>query len=650
MKRYFPTAVAAMTAAFLFVSPLSSFEPGGVSAQERLRAQRATRQIDPPALQLAAGVEDDDALAPSVARTSKPKRRGRIGKMNRRTVQTGDNSTEQLSELVVRAFEEHEAFASSLSRKKMVGKGILTLPEVDDEVVEYEDSYVIRRSTTIVVLDPAQVARQSSMYRDYLGQRPRRARSATPAELDAEELAGLRAFMANEVNQLDRRDPIRRAAARGEEAVLNAIISGQGRLTIQDTLVVPKRAGVDQGSVVRIPTIRAGVMDLRSPEPVRAMEIKSLAVDPSPPPQLKLRATAQPRQPKKPKRAQLPPTHSASGKEVITAEFLAGVTRAANFQWERRWEYPSGYFRFTVGTGYAFGYRAPVVAHAVIEPTDALIRDYEDKKVVIGAAASAETVDGNANFYKRAGLSDNEVQNGRELLLEANVGYGYKFRAFWKTLLYRPYTAIGLSYSQNFRPPMNGDINCGSCDFVVSLDPSTTQMTLNLPLLKGSAWIRFDGRTSGQLAMNMDTLVDNKPQNTFALGNADVPQGAYPFKLTLDPKPLRAGTTVQVRPYGVRINDLSYKARLVIVPLVRLGLSVGYKSLSLNFNTGWIPLNGLRIDTGTMDLHRHAGTRAQYVWNDGKKTYHHLDRPPGQLGVTSGAPNGTKPKRATRKP
>ena len=648
MRRPYSAFVALFVAAVLL---LSVFDQSGVVAQERTRRPaRATSQIDPPSLQLDAGAADDEALAPARARSSAPVRRARLSAMRSRRVETGGGETEELGALVVRSFQEQQTFATRMSKADLVGRAILALPEVDDEVLEFDDSYVIRRSTKIIVIDPARVARESQLFRGYLGERPRRAQRMTPAELDPDEQAALADFMANGVNALDPGDPIRQAAADGEEAVLNAIIAGKGTLIIEDTLIIPKRVGRDQGDDIRIPNIRGGILDLKAPEPVRAREIKGLGVDPKPVEPLKLQAKTIP---PKPKRMPGPPTANASGKKQITVEFLAGITRSANFQWERKWTFPTGYFRFTLGAGYAFGYRVPIVAHATIEPTKAYIRDYADKKVIIGASGKAETVNGNGNYYKRAGLADNQVKGGRELLLEANVGYGYKLRAFWKTRAYRPYTASGISYSQNFRPPMSSNINCSKCDFVMSLDPKTTKMSINLTLLEGTAWIRFDGRTAGQLSVNLRTLVDNKRQKTYPLKNVETAAGVYPIKLTLNPVPLRAGTTSQVRPYGVRISDVSYKARLVITPQLKLGLRVGYKKLSLHFSTGWISLNGLRIDTGEMNLKRHTGTRSEYVWNGGRKTFVHLEKPAGDPNYVSGGkptkPARAKPKRATPK-
>jgi len=578
---------------------------------------------------------DQEALASSRLRDARPIRRAPFKTMQARLVETGDGTKEQLGTMVVKSFSEQETFATRMNKADLVGRAILSLPEVEDEVLEFEDSYVIRRSTKVIVIDPDQVARESILYRDYLGERPRRAMRLTPGELDQEEQASLQVFMTTGINELDPDDPIRVAAKSGEQAVLDAIVAGKGTFTVEDTLIIPKRMGLDQGADIRIPTIRDGILDLKNLEPVKSLSIKSLGTGPMPREPLKLEAMPIPKK-KPPPRQAMKPKAEASGKKKITAEFLAGITRSANFQWERKWEFPTGYFRITLGAGYAFGYRVPLVASASIEPTKAYIQDYSDKKVIIGVAGKVETVNGSKNFYRRVGLPDSQLKDGKELLLEANVGYGYKLRALWKTRLYRPYTAISISYSQNFQPPMNSLISCASCDFLMSLDPKTTKLSLDLTLLKGTAWIRFDGKTAGLPAMNLETLADSKKQKTFALKNVETMVGTYPMKITLTPIPLRKGTTTQVRPYGVRLTDPIYKGRLVITPQIKLGLRIGYKKISRNFNTGWINLNSLRIDTGQMVLKNHANTPSEYVWTAGKKTYRKIKKPTGGMQYSTG--------------
>lgn len=602
--------------AFLILSP-------SVSAQQVSRI--AARSVD------AVDANDTDALLPARSAQSTPSTRMRIANLGNLTVQNGDNSTESVRSIVINSFQEQEEFASSMNKADLINAGaVIALPEVDDEVLVFDDAYVIRRSTTIIVNDPAAAARASTLYRDFLGatEKPQRAAAsiATSEALDPEEQAGLRDFMITGIRNLHPNDPLRAAAAKGEQALIDAIAAGQGQLTVEDTLIIPRVAGVNLGNKLAIPTIRQGVFDLKNPQAVKNVTLLGMAVPPKPRPTPQFVPMKVTPIPKAPDRAPSEPKAVSSGKHQLTAEFLMGATRAGNFQWERKWTYPSGYFRLTLGAGYAFGYRIPMEATATVEPTNGYIADYSDKKVIIGTVGSIRTVNGNANFYRRAGLPNNLVQGGDELLLEANVGWGYKFRALWKTIAHRPYTAIGLSFSQSFEPPAYS--GSGDKEFALMLDATKTKISAEGKYFGGSATIRFDGAAIGDATIDLETLVDNKPQQTFTLkANKSYQDGAYPYKMTLNPLPLRSGTVVQTRPFGVRLANPAYTGRLVILPSLRLGFKVGYKKLKREFKTGWIPLAGLQLDTGNFAWPVHEGTRSDASWNEGEKTFRLLKKP-----------------------
>jgi hypothetical protein len=612
--------------------------------QSSVAQQRTTRVIQSPtrtaqpATMTARQVAplDNDSLLVSRQSLSQPVQRTRIASLGNASVRNGDNSTVAVRDIVVQSFQEQEGFASRMNKAELVDSQVIAaLPEVEDEVLVFDDAYVIRRSTRIIVVDPVAVAKESSLFRSFLDQQPIRSmprKIAGSPDLSSEEKAGLQQFMSRDVNRLHPDDPLRAATASGEQALLDAIAAGQGEFIVEDTLIIPKEMGTDQGQNIAIPTIRNGVMDLKNPEPVKSLAIKGMGPgpDPVPPQSMKLKVQAIP-EASPPPRAGMKPKSEATGKKKITAEFLLGTTRAANFQWERKWTFPSGFFRLTLGSGYVFGYRVPVIARATVEPARGYIQDYSDKKVIIGAEASVKTTNGDSKFYQRAGLSDNQIKKGNELLLEANVGYGYKFRALWTTIRHRPYSAIGISYSQSFKPPMDASglqSSSTAKTFAMTLDPKTTKISVEGNFVGGSAIIRFDGRAWGTLTMDLETLVDNRTQKTFAIKtNQMTAAGSYPFKLVMNPVPLRQGTTIQHRPFGIRLVNPAYQARFVVTPKIRFGFRVGYKKLSRNFTTSWIPLNSLTIDTGNFSMKPHAGTRTHYTWNEGEKIYRKIQKP-----------------------
>jgi len=590
------------------------------NAQQR----QATMSIDSAA--------DPESLQAATVRRYTPVRTARIAAVENVRVTTGDESTETIREIVTRSFAEQAEFAAQLSRTALVNAGAIVAPAVtEDEVVETDEAYIIRRSTRVIVRDPAAVAQASTLFRDYI------AVSETPApntqlaanvSLSAEEQSGLRNFIANEVPSLHPDDPLRQAASQGESAVLEAIAAGKGEFLIEDTLVIPKTVGTLPGQRIEIPTIRDGVMDFQDRQPARLLDArpKTLEAAPIKPGAItRMRASPTPAPKPPPSRAPLEPRAEASGKADITAEFLLGWTRTANFQYERKWSFPSGFFRITLGAGYGFGYRIPVEARASIEPTRGFIQDYADKTMTAVADARVRTVDGNAAYFERAGLSGPEVQNGRELLLEAYVGWGYKLRALWKTLAHRPYQAIGVDLSQSFRPPTAGLDT--KKDFALLLEPSKTKISIDRWFFGGSATMKFMGGAWGDLSMDVDTLVDDQRQNTYTIKPGQNGGSGHPYKITLDAMPVTEDMSTRTRPYGIRFDAPEYRGRIKIVPALQLAFRLGYKRLSLNFKTPWIPLNSLKVDTGTMTLGPHAGTRGDFTWNEGEKIFRPIRKP-----------------------
>jgi hypothetical protein len=584
---------------------------------------------------------DDETLVDGRLAVSAPVNRLRVSALGNQNVRTGDNSTQAVRDIVVESFSEQQTFATRMNDPGLVSAGaLLALPEIDDEVLVYDDAYVVRRRTTIIVRDPDRIARESELYRNYLGERSPQRAGRGIEELEPEELAGLRNFIASEAGNLRPDDPIRAAAAAGEAALLDAIDAGLGELTVEDTVIIPRVAGVGQGAELRIPTVRNGILDLGNPAPVREPSLARLAgpvsaatASVTPRAQAPARAgRAAPAEPQPPARAPLQRRIESSGKQEITAEFLLGLTSAGNFQWERKWVYTSGYFRLTLGAGFAFGYRVPVVAEATVEPTRGLIQDTTDQRVVIATRSNVRTADGNGAYYQRAGLPPNEIRRGDELLFEANVGWGYKFRALWKTLAQQPYTAIGVSYSQSFEPPRAG-LPDQWTDFGVNLDPNTTGISYNGTFLSGSATIRFVGKTWGRVGIDLETLADNRVQATTRI----TPQAAAKaVNIALDPVPLRQGQTTQTRDFGIRFVNPSYEGRIVIVPGLRFSFGVGYKQFKRTFSTPWINLQNLVVDTGETTLKPHPGTPASHSWEDGEKTFRRIATPaasPGRISI-----------------
>ena len=120
---------------------------------------------------------DDETLVDGRLAVSAPVNRLRVSALGNQNVRTGDNSTQAVRDIVVESFSEQQTFATRIwGELPFLAGALLALPEIDDEVLVYDDAYVVRRRTTIIVRDPDRIARESELYRNYLGERsPQRA-------------------------------------------------------------------------------------------------------------------------------------------------------------------------------------------------------------------------------------------------------------------------------------------------------------------------------------------------------------------------------------------------------------------------------------------------------------------------------------------
>ena len=556
---------------------------------------------------------EPNMILSSKIKHQKPITKGKISSFANKPVQLGDKTIAPLGSIAKIAFKPLNRYAGRLTQRAKIGKTILSKPIVLDEAVEFDDSFVIRKSTTVVVLDPAEMRRISPTYNSFLSQRS--AKKVSVTELDAESRKGLSNLMKH-LSALDPENPIRQEAAKGEQAVLDAILEGKGELTIEDTIVVPKRMPLPVKGVTMYPTFKNGMLNFKILKPVTLPVLKELNRVPQrtvlkPVTKIKMRPlTMVPGNPNIPE-------FNTSGKYSFTAQFLAGFTKGHSWQWERKWTYTSGFFRVTIGGGYGFGLRVPVQAKGELFPTRIYNYDKRDKEFNARGKIMVETLDADENYYRRTGLAGSKLFRGNEVVLEYQLGFGYKLRALWKDLAKKPFSGIGLNYSQNARPPWGA--SCTSCGFHIPIPPEITRTTLNYSVMTGFVQTGFHVNGSGKAFFAFTPLYNDTPSNTIRL-MFDHPQYKS-FNIRLYPLTPPSGENQITQKFGFRLNNLVYQMGLSVTPEVRLGVKAGYKNFSRAFTTDWIELNMFRFRMGTVQLYTHEGTRQEFIYNKGVKTF-----------------------------
>jgi len=82
--------------------------------------------------------------------------------------------------------------------------------------------------------------------------------------------------------------------------------------------------------------------------------------------------------------------------------------------------------------------------------------------------------------------------------------------------------------------------------------------------------------------------------------------------------------------FGFRVDNPTYRLSGSITPQIRFGVSAGYRSFSKTFRSDWIPLNPFTVDLPDIHLSGHSGTRHEYTYNGGTRTF--IKKKPGKIG------------------
>jgi len=563
-----------------------------------------------------------DALMRATLRVETPRTQGTLKSLATRKVEVAAGKHQTLGAIAKEWFGEHDRFEAEL--KTVSRNALFGAVEKSSQAFELKDAYMLVRSTGVVVADPKALRARSSVFRSAI---TKRNGSVDQKKLTKGSRAGLAAFK-KELAKKTAGHPLRKAAAKGDQALLNALANGMGEVHLVDTLVIPKSAP------------RLGAKGLPM-----APSIKDGRADYS-----KMHAAVQTRpRPKKPglnpkgKRfiqeyVERQSDTSSGGTATTRAAFVAGRTWADSWMWEHQWNVPSGFLRVEVGAHYAVGLRVPVEVETTIDP--ALVCESgthrEKASSDVRMKVRARAIDADAAFYRRSGMREAAVADGDELVLQAGIGYGYKLRLFWETLAHRPYKEVGFDWGRDFDPPQGRDH-----ERVVDLflPASVTHTRFDTGPIGGS--VRFGLRVDVQGSVGAQVAAF---QGDLNLAPRQRPSGSTLVKGLAPTKRTEAmvfnGTTPQtwsyrlrkrrsaapavnsyVERFGVQVDGVHYNSSWSVVPGVKVNASAEYAGYGIGGTwTFW--LDDARIPIGSIKLDRHRGTTKRLRDDQGRKIWH----------------------------
>ena len=237
-----------------------------------------------------------------------------------------------------------------------------------------------------------------------------------------------------------------------------------------------------------------------------------------------------------------------------------------------------------------------------------------------------KTLDADSNFYRSTGLPESEIHDGKEALLSATFGYGYKLRAVWTTLAHQRYTFYGVDFDAHGTPPF-GSNNTG---FLLKIPTSYTRTSVDYGVFGGSAQAALRLSGDANLQFYIQPYLGDKNLEKKKLKFTDTSYKKVRSKLP--PLSMRRGASKARDNYGFRLYDPIYEIDFTLTPELKFDFWAGYKWFYKDFTTGWMPLNSLKFKLGTVAFSKHEHTRGEYKFSGGVKRFEKIERYAGPIG------------------
>jgi hypothetical protein len=544
---------------------------------------------------------------------------GNLKKMGNEKIETLKGKKVSLKQVAQTAFQEQNKLVTSLRTQGVKQKALLKNPVVSDTVDDLGETYRLTQRTTFTVLNADSLKTATGGIDAGVSRQKR----ISVKSLSAEDKKMLMAVMAD-ADKLDAKDPIRIAAAKGEQALLDAIRDGKGTMTIEETLIIPKKAIMIKNGYIQMPQITGGFMNFKKIVPVkapfRASEMKKAMQ--------KSAIVSQGSSAAQPNAAQsvnIPnvkmtnaPREIIGGEHDFKLELINGETYSTAYIWTKKWGVPTGFFRVTVGCTFTAGLRIPVVVEGKISPVTSDIAANRDKSTRVVTDITVDTIDAPAQYYASAGVPPEEIQDGKEFVFNLSVGYGYKLYVGGRDLLDKSYTSISVAdFSQNNKMPF-GDYSAAS-GLDLEIPPELTKTGFKLGILKGSVTFGLHVNGRGKFAMERRDILDGQYSTVKPMGFENTGKVSY---TTVLPRMRESDR----KSFGVEFSQFSYQLHSVeVVPQLKFVFGVNHSLVSFTRSSPWIRFYDLGIQTPNMSFRSHSGTQKRYHWEGGKKVFFKLD-------------------------
>ncbi len=293
----------------------------------------------------------------------------------------------------------------------------------------------------------------------------------------------------------------------------------------------------------------------------------------------------------------------------FSTQFLAGFTKGASWDWERRWSYPTGFFRITLGAGYGVGLRIPMKLAGELDRPFTIMAPEDKARSFVTEVHVDGPLSADAGFYRKAGLPDRQVFEGKEFILEAHAKAGLKFRVFW-TDIFHISKEFGFDESADHELPLGGE----GCFWLWEIPTSATQSEFHAPAVSGGAQAGLEFCGVGQISLEHIGLFDAQE-----LGSTELrlPRNDRSPAKTITILP------VQQQPgkwsFGFNLDNPRYSFDFTLKPKLRLTASVGVGDFSRSFRSDWFTV--MTMPLGRVYFPAHEGTPDSFRFDRATKEF-----------------------------
>ena len=316
-----------------------------------------------------------------------------------------------------------------------------------------------------------------------------------------------------------------------------------------------------------------------------------------------------------------PTSDGTSGTTTYRAKMLNGFT--IGNEWSKSVEYDRTWYyaKLIAFAEFGLGVRIPWEAEVTVSPSR--ITHTAPDRTPFEASMSINTVDANEDFYREVGLSSDKRYDGKELVIRAGAGIGFKLKVLGAWIIDRgkdnPLIGRTVDLGKNFEPPLGTTLNLATAE----LPYETTGLGWrnwavgiggDFRAMLGITGQRFEMSVTPKNCWNMTTMTSppsyGSGNRTLDVTQQNTPM-TYDYAIRDDSPTETTSRGVEYYRYGPIYRDASYHTSLDITPQARIRgtiyLSNVWSRLSnLNITSNWWSLFTASFDLP--ELGPHSGT------------------------------------------